>query len=111
MKPIIKPLENKNIEKTENITYAIKGTQQMPNEVKKLLTSMSVIFKMELISYLTKVNAYLKTGKGSKQELAMDCQKYINILRLKKGNTNGSINRNIGTRSPLTRRMDGVKKR
>lgn len=111
MKPVIKPLENTNSKKDESVVYTVKGSQQMPDEIKKVLISMSAVLRMELIAHLTKVNAFLKTGKGSKQELGQIGQKYINLLRSNKGDVNGFVNRNISSGSSITRRMDGPKKR
>ncbi len=110
MKPIIK-IKNNSSKETENVVYNIKGSQHIPDEIKNLLVSMSSIVKMELIAYLTKVNTYLKTKKGSEEELKRDCQKYINLLRTNKGGVNGTINRNIGTRNPLPGGLDGFTKR
>lgn len=113
MVPRIKVRQKKDSKEVNNtVRYDFKGVQNMPDEIKKMLVDMNSVVRIELISYLTKVNAYLITKQGSERELKAECQKFLHLLKFnKKGASGGITNRDLSRKNPHTRRMDGLKRR
>lgn len=103
--------KNSNNEKNE-VYYKLTAGQTIPDEVKNILLPLNSVVRMELLSFLNQIQINLKTGKGNRKQLLLDCNKYINLLQRKKGEPNGrNFNRNSGAGNPHTRRLDVSKKR